>query len=96
MRLCLVFIGLLSCSATSQASAQSNAFLALQNSILHDELEHEGSILLNELQWAENALKMYNQRNNKLPVRSPITHDSMEWIMESASHLQENGSRFEW
>jgi hypothetical protein len=86
MTLSLVIIGLLSCSATYQASAQNVSFLAPNNSILHDELEHEGSILLNELQWAENALKMYNQRNNKLPVRSPITHDSMEWIMESANH----------
>jgi hypothetical protein len=66
-------------------------------SVLKEETMFAGSVLQNELKWAEHAIVGYNQKHNRLPLRSSIggagarhVMFSQEWFDDSRYHLENN------
>jgi hypothetical protein len=80
-----LFLSMIACNAAAMGGSQS---------VLKDELEVKGSILQNEIQWAEHAMEKYNRKNGKFPVRSTIqgaAHiHSEKWASDSREHLDNN------
>jgi hypothetical protein len=64
-------------------------------SVLKEEAMFAGSVLQNELKWAEHAIEGYNRKHSKYPLRSSIggAHHvmfSQAWFDDSRYHLENN------
>jgi uncharacterized protein YodC (DUF2158 family) len=70
-------------------------YAAVKESVLKEEAMFPGSVLRNELKWAEDAIAGYNRKNSKFPLRSSIAgarHGmfSQKWFDDSRNHLENN------
>jgi hypothetical protein len=80
-----LFLSMLACNVVAAMGASS---------VLKQELDWVGSVLENEIRWAEHAMETYNRKHDKFPLRStirgaPHVH-SQKWTSDSREHLDNN------
>jgi hypothetical protein len=74
---------------------EASTYDAVKESVLKEEAMLPGSVLQNELRWAEDAIAGYNLKHNKYPLRSSNGGASRvmfseEWFDDSKYHLENN------